>query len=379
MRRRAGDGPSRDTRANGHRVSHRAERQPQSHSSPQSAALAFGVDCIMPYNSQLKLSQLHILSLSSCKGLSPSRDLTLQRSMPRHVSSDDDDEPLDDKTVAIPLHNKRTERLQRKKATRDKRRDAIINLAKLPTEIILEAVKCLRPSEVLNLALVNRRLHSIVHANANIIGDFIIKLRYPILAQCFPLPKRLSEVSPPIADLLRDPARQTNLSIHKKPYSHIQPPDAQVLCTCLTCILTWNNLGLALDFAHWQDNLDSGEPIPTLPRGKTLDWNEELVAQNANIVRKAVTESLWHARILEIHLDSTIRSIRRHALNKGNRRKHVEMTEEEAAEGTDHLLEKPGPLSLEFPFHRDNYYLLWASYISSSTRVLIQWQRSLPP
>jgi hypothetical protein len=285
--------------------------------------------------------------------------------MPRQVShdSDDDEEPLDDRTVAIPLHNKRTERMQRKKATRDKKRDAIVTLAKLPTEIILEALELLRPIDVFNFALVNRRFHSIVEANASIIGDVIIKQRYTILAQCFPLPKRLSEISPPVADLLRDPARQTNLSIHKKPYSHIQPPDAQVLCTCLTCILTWNNLGLILDFAHWQDNLDNYEPIPTIPRGQTLAWNEELVARNASIAKKAVTESLWYARILEIHLNSTIRSIRRHALNKGNKRKHVDMTEEEAAAGTDQFLEKAGPLSLEFPFHRDNYYLLWVQYI----------------
>lgn len=278
--------------------------------------------------------------------------------MHHHVS--DDDEPLDDRTAAIPLHSKRTERMQRKKATRDKKRDAIVNLAKLPTELILEALKLLRPSDVVNFALVNRRFRSLVDAHASIIGDAILKHRYPILAQCFPLPRLLSDISAPIAALLSDPARQTQLNVHKKPYSHVQPPDAQLLCTCITCILVWNNLGLALDFAHWQHNLDTGEPIPILPRGKRCEWNEELVARNANISRKAVTNSLWHARILETHLSSTIRSIRRHALNKGNKRKHVEMTEEEAAKGTDQFLEKAGPLSLEFPFHRDNYYMLWA-------------------
>jgi hypothetical protein len=45
--------------------------------------------------------------------------------MPRHVS--DDEEPLEDKTAALTLHNKRTERQQRKKVTRDKKRDAIVN------------------------------------------------------------------------------------------------------------------------------------------------------------------------------------------------------------------------------------------------------------
>ena len=281
--------------------------------------------------------------------------------MPRHVGDEDDDgdEPLDDKTVAIPLHNKRTERMQRKRATRDRKRDAIVNLAKLPTEMILETLKFLRPSDVFNLALVNHRLRSVVHANGNIIGDIIIKQRYPILAQCFPLPKLLSELSPPTADILRDPARRTQFSIHNKSYTHVHPPDARFLCTCLTCILVWNNLNLALDFAHWQDNLDSGEPIPLIPRGKTMDWNEELVARNARIAKKSVVDSLWYARLLETHLDSTIRSIRRHALNKGNKRTHVEMTEGEAAKGTDQFLDKAGPLGLEFPFHRDNYYLLY--------------------
>lgn len=36
------------------------------------------------------------------------------------------------------------------------------------------------------------------------------------------------------------------------------------------------------------------------------------------------------------------------------------MTDEDADSGTDAFLSKPGPLSLEFPYHRDNYYLLEA-------------------
>ena len=61
-----------------------------------------------------------------------------------------------------------------------------------------------------------------------------------------------------------------------------------------------------------------------------------------------------------MHLDSTVRSIRRHARNKGNRRTHVHMTDQDAAAGTDAFLAKHGPPSLEFPYQRDEYYMLEA-------------------
>ncbi|KAF2707189.1 hypothetical protein K504DRAFT_51905 [Pleomassaria siparia CBS 279.74] len=271
---------------------------------------------------------------------------------------DDDNEPIQDRTAAIPLHSKRTERMQRKQATREKRRAAIINLAKLPTELILQVLKSLRPSHVFNLALVNRRFHALVKANATVIGDHILKQRYPTLTHCFPLPMLLSNIDIPTAALLSAPARQKYLSIHHKPYSHVQPPNPQHLCTCLTCVMAWNNYNLVLDFAHWQDSLDNGVPIPMLPRGQPMVWNESLLSQNARLSERAVANSLWRAHIMETHLNSTVRSIRRHALNKGNKRIHVEMSDDEAASGTDQFLEKKGPLGIEFPFHRDNYYLL---------------------
>lgn len=114
-----------------------------------------------------------------------------------------------------------------------------------------------------------------------------------------------------------------------------------------------------LDFAHWQQHLDSGTPIPIIPRGEAPEWNKELVARNARIARKAMENPLWHASILALHLESTIRAIRRHSKNRGNKRVHVEMTEAEAAAGTDAFLSKHGPLSLEFPYQRDEYYMLY--------------------
>lgn len=280
--------------------------------------------------------------------------------MPRHVSDSEGEEALEDRTAALALKSKRTERMQRRKVCRDKKKDALVNLTKLPTELILESLTYLSPRDVFSFSLVNRRFHALVAANSCALGDAIIQQRYALLAQCFPTPKLLCDVAPSIRDLLTDPSRQTQLSIHKRPYQHIQPPDAHQLCTCLTCILTWNNLGLVLDFAHWQPNLDNGVPIPTMPRGQMSEWNRELVARNARTARKAVDDSLWHARILEMHLDSTVRSIRRHLENKGNKRTHVNMSREDAAAATDVFLSKHGPPSLEFPYQRDEYYMLEA-------------------
>jgi hypothetical protein len=280
--------------------------------------------------------------------------------MPRYLYPSDDETPIEDKTAALTLNNKRTERLKRKTEARQRKRDAIVTLTKLPTELLLETLKYLRPRDVLAFSLACCRFHSLVAANAGVIGDALIQRRYGILAQCLPTPKLLADVEPSVQTLLTNPARQMQLGVHSRPYQHIQPPDASQLCTCLTCILTWNNLGLVLDFAHWQPYLDSGTPIPIIPRGQTPEWNRELVARNASIARKAVENSLWHAAILALHLNSTIRAIRRHSKNTGNKRTHVDMTAADAASGTDNFLAKHGPLSLEFPYQRDEYYMLYA-------------------
>jgi hypothetical protein len=274
-------------------------------------------------------------------------------------SHDDPDTPLEDKTVAIPLHSKRTSRIQRKEAKKSLKKKDQTSLTHLPTELILGILEYLRPSDVFNISLVNNRLHSLVNANANAIGDEIVRQRYRILSRCFPLPALLSSVEPAVRPILNDPYRQQQTGIHKKFYQHVQNPDPQLLCTCLTCIMTWNNLGLVLDFAHWQDHLDNREPIPVLPRGRTVQWNQDLVERHASIVRRALGDSLYYARILETHLDSTVRSVRRHRGNKGDQRKHVRMTDEEAGTGTDDFLVKECPVSLEFPYNRDEYYMLW--------------------
>ncbi|KAH8726190.1 hypothetical protein GQ44DRAFT_739018 [Phaeosphaeriaceae sp. PMI808] len=269
--------------------------------------------------------------------------------MPRHVG--DDEEPLEDTTAALQLHNKRTERMQR---------NTVANLSRLPTELLLGILKYLGPRDVFHVSFVTRRLLHLVTANATAIGDAIIASRYSILAQCFPTPLLLSAVDPSLRPLLTALDRRRRLGIHKRPYHHIQSPDALQLCTCLTCILTWNNLALVLDFAHWQDSLDSGKPVPIIPHGQIPAWNTDLITQHARIARKAVDSSLWHARILQLHLDSTVRSITRHAKNKRNMRIHIAMTPEDAVSETDSFLAKYGPLSLEHIYQRDEYHMLEA-------------------
>ncbi|KAF1971199.1 hypothetical protein BU23DRAFT_556214 [Bimuria novae-zelandiae CBS 107.79] len=281
--------------------------------------------------------------------------------MPRHIESDHE-EPLEDKTAALALHSKRTERQQKQKTKRDRKRDAIMNLTKLPTELLIESLTYLKPSDVISFSRVNRRFRNLVDTHANVVGNSILHQRYTLFAQCFVLPKLLTDIDSSSRPLLFDEKRQEMIAIHRKPYQHVQPPDRFFVCTCLSCILAWNNLCVMLDFAHWQENLDTGEPLPIIKRGTSPEWNQELVRRNAHFVRLALQCPLWYARILEVHLNSTIRGIRRQSKNKGNKRKHVEMTDEDAALGTDAFLSKPGADrdGLEFPYHRDIYYLLEA-------------------
>ena len=279
--------------------------------------------------------------------------------MPRRTTySSDDEEPLEDRTAALQLHSKRSERQRKKQTKRDEKREAVVNLSKLPTELLLECLKLSLPGDVLNFGHVNRRFRSLVRANANVIGDSIIGQRYTILAQCFPLPKLLVDIEPAVQPLLVSEWWQSKLEIHKK-YQHVQRPDEYCICSCLTCLMAWNNLSVAIDFAHWQDHLDTSEPLPAIPRGPPPAWNQELLRRHSSMATAALRNSLWHARILEMHLASTVRSIKRQARNPGNKRKHVEMTVEDEAMGTDAFLTKPGPPSVEFIFRRDNYYMLY--------------------
>ncbi|KAF2433652.1 hypothetical protein EJ08DRAFT_607448 [Tothia fuscella] len=270
------------------------------------------------------------------------------------------EDPLVDTTAAIPLNSKRTQRQKKKQQKKDKAHKELATLLDLPSELFMTVLGYSRPSDVFVLSRVSKDLREFILYQEATITREIIDCRYLALSKCFPLPIPLERVDKNVHPAMLSEERQTMLNLHKKPYQHIKPPDPQALCTCLTCMLAWNNLCLVVDFAFWQGNLDRGEPITIIARGKYPEWNQKLVSDNATIVTKALDSPLYYARLLEEHLRSTINSARRHGNNKGNKRRRFRMTSDDAASETDCFLERSGPPSMDFPFHRDNYYMLEA-------------------
>lgn len=276
--------------------------------------------------------------------------------------SEDELEPLVDKTEALKIRSKRTERAQKRQGQRTAKhkQPKHIDILDLPFELAWEILTLLRPSDILRLLQVSRKHHTFLTTEEPNLAHTIITHRYQTLQQCFRLPILITSIPPSIHPALQDPERQDLLNIHKKPYQHIQPPDPSLICTCLTCLLRWSALCLIPDFAHWQSNLDEGEPIPMIPRGQTPAWNTALIASNADKVRRALSRPILYARLLEEHLRSTMRSISRHAANKGNQRRRFKMSVDDVKSETDLFLERKGPPTFDFPFHRDNYYMLEA-------------------
>ena len=270
------------------------------------------------------------------------------------------DEPLVDTTKALPLRSKRTERRQKKRHQKEEASKQYATLFDLPLEILLEILIHLRPSAIFKLSRVNHTLRNLISKEGEGIAKKIIDRRYAVLSKCFRVPVLLEKVDQDVHPALLSDERQMMLNIHKRPYQHIQRPDHRTICTCLTCMLSWNNLNLVVDFAHWQNNLNQGEPIPMIARGKNPKWNQHHVEANAEVVEKALRSPLWYAGILECHLNTTVGSIRRHGNNKGNKRRRFQMSVLDAMTGTDVFLERSGPPSVDFPFHRDNYYMLEA-------------------
>ncbi|KAI1438102.1 hypothetical protein GGR50DRAFT_685525 [Xylaria sp. CBS 124048] len=273
---------------------------------------------------------------------------------------DDELGVLEDKTEALILRSRRTERAQKrqmKKALKPKESPHGF-LSLLPYETVFEILILLRPSDLFRLKRTSKSFHDFITDEEARIVKKVSSWRYACLEKCFRAPVLLANVDPKIHHLLQMPERQEIMAIHKKPYQHIKPPDPAEVCTCLTCTLRWSALAIVVDLAHWQRHLDLGEPIPMIPRGKFPEWNQNIITAHAAVVRKALYSPLWHLCLLEAHLDSTTRSIRRHAANKGNRRARFPMTDDDVKSGTDDFLSRTGPPSLDFPYHRDNYYLL---------------------
>ena len=281
---------------------------------------------------------------------------------------DDDGElgVLEDKTEALTLRSKRTERNRKKQTKKVSVSQARAQgapgllLLGLPSELLLEILGLLRPSDVFGLLRTSRALRGFVLASEDEVARAIVARRYACLAKCYRPPVLLEHVPARHRGDLLSPDRQELKTLLRRPppYQHVAPPDPHEVCTCLTCLLRWAALCFVVDFARWQDHLDRGEPIPVIPRRAEPEWNRQLVDEAAAVVRRALRSPLWHARLLETQLASTVRAVARHAANKGNRRRRFRMSAEDAAAGTDAFLERSGQPTFDFPFHRDNYYML---------------------
>jgi hypothetical protein len=277
-------------------------------------------------------------------------------------SSDEEVEPLVDKTQALTLRSKRTERAKKKQNLKARRKPRLQarQILDLPYELVLEVLCFCTPSSVFNLCRVSKAYRDLIAQEEALIAKNICDLRYVCLQKCFRVPVLLRNVDPETYPSLQSMDRNELKSALRKPYQHIQPPDPSLICTCFICLLRWYSLSIIPDFAHWQDDLDAGNPIPVIPRGRYPEWNKELTGAHADLVRKALYSPLWHARLLEEHLKSTTRAISRHAANKGNQRRRFRMTKEDIQSGTDQFLERSGPPTVDIPFIRDNYYMLEA-------------------
>lgn len=269
----------------------------------------------------------------------------------------------------LKVFSKKSERQRKKQLKRGNKAIFSLTLLDLPFDVLIHVVSYLRPSDVFRLSRTCHPLHSfLLEEHPSRIARSIIQWRYSCLEKCIRLPVLVSDIQDVYRDALQDHERLKGHDIRRRPYyQHVKPPDPDLVCTCLTCVLRWNVLGLAVDFSYWQDKLDSNEPVPMIPRGRQPEWNAKLLDSHAAVVEKAIFPSLqgaastlWYAVILEAHLDSTVRAIRRHSANKFNKRKRFLMTPQDAASGTDEFLQLKGPPSLDFPFHRDNYYMLEA-------------------
>jgi hypothetical protein len=292
-----------------------------------------------------------------------------QNNTPSVISgaSDSELEPLIDTTAKLSLNSKKILRLRRraekKQAIRKAHSHGIHSFLDLPPELLLGVLGHLLPSDVSQLLVLNTSLRSFILGNESAITEEIIKRRYWVLRQCFPLPVTLDHVPVSAQQTLQSQGWQDRLRIHKNPYQHIKPIDPTTVCTCMSCVLAWNNLCIVLDLAHWQSNLELREPIPIIPRGTTPEWNIDLLQRNADIVTKAMKSPLTYARILQTHLNTTTRTI----IRSGKWRKKGEkittprprlyhLTDAEAVSGADAYLERSGPPSYQPIFMRDNYY-----------------------
>ncbi|KAF2166278.1 hypothetical protein M409DRAFT_23470 [Zasmidium cellare ATCC 36951] len=278
----------------------------------------------------------------------------------------DDDEPLVDTTESIPLKSKKTERMQKRQQKKLKKTTVTSetkSFLELPPELLQEVLSYLRPSDIFRLLRLNKSTRDFIMDNEDLIAKDIILHRYHTLARSFHLPVPLAQVDPTAQAALLSKNWQDRLQIHKKPYQHVRVIDPAKVCTCMSCMLSWNNLNVVLDLAFFQRHLNNRDPIPMIPRGTYPEWNRKLVERNASIVEKAMRSPLHYAAILQIHLTTLVGTLTRQ-VRVGKKTCHprrlFHLSTADIESGTDRFLERSGPPSYEFPFHRDNYYSLEA-------------------
>ncbi|KAK1774370.1 hypothetical protein QBC45DRAFT_43149 [Copromyces sp. CBS 386.78] len=274
----------------------------------------------------------------------------------------DELEPLVDLTQAIPLHSKKTDRKQKRREKKEAKRASTVpprGMLDLPYELLYSIITLLEPRELFVVCRVSKSLRDFILSQEHLITRDIIAWRYPSISKCFRLPVLAQDLDENARRALNEAygdalsPRRVNAN-----YKHVQSPDPSLVCFCYTCRLRWIFLCIIVDFAHWQDHLDSGVQIPTIPRGADPDWNKKLVAEHAQVVVKALHSQLWYVRLLQAHLTSITRSIRRNTANQGNRRCRFRMTPSDVASGTDAFLDRSGPPTVDFPYNRDNYDML---------------------
>lgn len=301
--------------------------------------------------------------------LSDGRPSVASRRARKAVGKQDDgsseEEPLVDTTAALTLRSKKTARMAKREEKKKSRkvRSEIQTFLDFPPELLLLVLSFLQPSDMFNLLRLNQSSRAFIMDNERSIADGIMSRRYWVLKQCFPLPVMLDRVPVSVRPALLSQQWQDRLRIHKNPYQHIKQIDPQTTCTCMSCVLAWNNLNIILDLAHWQPNFANREPLPIIPRGRNPEWNITLLEKHAGIVSRAMQSSLVQARILQTHLDVTTRTI----IRSGKWRKKGEktttpkprlyhLTDGEAELGTDEYLERSGPPNYQPIYMRDNYY-----------------------
>jgi hypothetical protein len=284
----------------------------------------------------------------------------------------DDEEPLIDTTAALTLHSKKLARQQKKQQRREARKvhSEIQSFLDLPHELLIQILSYLPPSDVYTLLRLNHATNALITSHTSTIGSANLALRYPLLQACFPAPIPLHSVPASAHAALHSQVWQSRLRIHRNPYQHIQAIDPTKTCTCMSCVLAWNNLNIILDLAHFQTHLATRTPIPMIPRGRTPQWNTTLLATHATIVSLAMTSPLAHARILQTHLRTTTSTILRSArpIRPPQSLRHgppqillpkprlYALTDLEAEANTDAFLARKGPETHQPLFHRDNYY-----------------------